>query len=116
MGTSIQRPHSSFAMPQKINDADFFSHADKIRAEIGDFQHGDRPSGDACIAKSCKSFIIAVTPAVNFFTILSRFMFQTGANHGVARSVRKCVFEVKNDAPGANRTRDLLLRRESRLS
>ena len=66
-----------------------------------------------CTVKSCKSFIIVVTPSEKFSVIFPEFVFRTGANHGVAGSARKCVFEVKNGAPGANRTRDLLLRRES---
>ena len=40
-------------------------------------------------------------------------MLQTGADQGVAGSVRKCGFELKTGTPGAIRTRDLLLRRQT---
>ena len=45
--------------------------------------------------------------------IFPKFVFRTGANQGEAGSVRKCDFEVKIGTPGAIRTRDLLLRRQT---
>ena len=59
--------------------------------------------GPGAPPKSCKSFIIAETPAVKFVTILSRFMFQTGANQGGAGRIKKCGFEVKFGSPGGTR-------------
>ena len=85
----------------------------KIRAEFDDFQPCNHSAVGACTAKSCKSFIIVVTTTEKFSVIFPEFVFRTGADQGVAGRIRKCGFEVKNGTPGAIRTRDLLLRRQT---